>query len=81
MYYDCLAEEEYHYFCDEHACRLNCPIHTKGRRLCEVASCDCWANKYTRTAYSCLKESDYHFFCNFHSQHVNCKLHTTGFKR
>ena len=30
MYYDCLGEEEYHYFCDEHACQLYCPIHADG---------------------------------------------------
>ena len=81
MYYDCLGEEEYHYFCDEHACQLYCPIHADGRRWCEVASCNNYANTYTRTTYSCLKEGDYHFFCDFHSQFVNCQLHTAGFKR
>ena len=81
MYYNCLGEEEYHYFCEEHACMLHCPIHNGGRKWCEVTSCNNLARKYTRITYSCLTDSDYHFFCDFHSQFVNCQLHSTGHKR
>lgn len=52
MYYDCLGEEEYHYFCEVHACMLQCPIHDDGRKWCEVASCNNLARKYTRTTYT-----------------------------
>ena len=82
MYYDCLKDStEFHYFCDDHANQLECPIHFDGRRWCEVTECNNLAKKYTRITYTCLSEGDYHFFCNTHYQSVNCKIHSTGYRR
>ena len=61
MYYNCLEEQQYHYFCEEHASRLHCPVDNNGRRWCEVKSCNRLARKYTIIMYNCLTESDYHF--------------------
>lgn len=81
MYYDCLGDEEYHYYCDEHARHLKCPVHVDGRRWCEVSTCNNLAKKYTRITYSCLTESDCHFFCNRHYDSVNCYVHPEGYRR
>ena len=81
MYYDCLGDEEYHYYCDEHARQLKCPVHDSGRRWCEVTSCDHLAKKYTRITYTCLMESDCHSFCNKHYKSVNCEVYPYGYRR
>lgn len=80
-FYNCLAQYEYHYFCDLHQWMVRCPVHPYGRILCEVSGCFEVAEKYTRNHYTCLLVGQFHLFCQAHAQRWNCPLHPQHYRR